>query len=114
MVIFTVFTVFTIIVSHKTHLCSPKWQTFFFSFKKNNSCLKKLECNSTPLPHLVYAVLSICKLATPPLTHTSSEIHFLTITLVTRLSPETPGISKRVFETIEKTLTNGVICLKSY
>jgi len=32
------------------------------------------------LPHLVYMVLWICKLAPPPLTHTSSEIHSLTIT----------------------------------
>jgi len=40
--------------------------------------LKLLECNSIPLPHLVYVVLLICKLSMLPLTHTCSEIHSFT------------------------------------
>jgi len=30
--------------------------------------------NTTPLPHLVYVVLWICKWSPPPLTHTSSPV----------------------------------------
>jgi len=50
---------------------------FFLVKTKQLYALKSLECNSTPLFHLVYAVLWICKLAPPPLTHSSSEIHSL-------------------------------------
>jgi len=50
-----------------------------FFLKKKSHALKYLECNSTLLPHLVYAFLCICKWAPPPLIHSlSSEIHWFT------------------------------------
>jgi len=53
--------------------------TYFKVVFLEKSFFKSLNV-TTPLPHLVYAVLWILKWAPPPLTHTSSEIHLLMIT----------------------------------